>query len=54
MVALQARRLRVFAVSEALPSQHAFANVNPTIVDQIRLHHVISARIHDFRNRISQ
>ena len=54
MVALLARRFRCFAVSPLQPSQHRLADVDASIVHDIRLNHLISIGLHHLRQSPSE
>ena len=50
VVALLARRLGRAAVAPLQPCQHAFADVDATVVDQIDAHHFLAVGLHNLRN----
>ena len=46
MVAFLAAGLRRFAIAILQPCQHRLADVNATVVDDVRLNHLIAVSLH--------
>ena len=54
LVALQPAAFRRFAVAEALPGEHALADVDAPVVDHLHLHHLVPGGLQDAADAVAQ